>query len=1569
MTTINVENFDQETLRKIYVNLPSHQDWDEECQVCRLPQMLHVDADGKKKDGSCKYTKESKAVHREKWFLFREKMTTVQKWHIDRLMKQSNTKEGNQPNTERMFEVFERNMARVIENVVNNSTENNKVLVNTIVKGQKLGPTKLMKPAKVPSWSSGMKLTAYKKAIEVWMENNKDLPEAARYQEVIESLKVNKEIDGLAVYIGGYVVDILDTVEKQTVKNLIDALDRQYGRTRLEELEELMKDWIQFNSNEHVNEEQYLFAQEKLIARQNEHGVTLAEWNTIWMMYAAKQRKGIEEHQLDQLRKVIVDAQKQNETEQHVVVDAQKDFIRKYRELKIEYKRDTQVPTVEANFMKESRSRQRNRIQRDRDGSEFYQDRKYRADSRGRPYYRRYYRRDNNRSFSRGMRSVSRRRSTSPHKRNGSRSSSRSRSKSQTRKYKNCIACKCQGCEKMRKNAKELNVNWCDAEEFTINEDILVNFTEEQKQVMILDLGAPISLAGKAWVTQYLKDHELGLEDLKSWDCRQGIRFGPGKQHISTKMVELPVLVRRLDGKEEVLKVFTYLVDAKIQFLCGRRELQEKWSSRIDTKNNILETEINGEKKNFRMVRTSGNHLALEIETNNLEVEQTLFTSKDEEVNTLQGIRRVHEVNNHKSEGQLIKHYKNANMIGPDTTRLIKQVVKECKTCQQFGKSLAKPKTALPHSSTFNQVVTLDLKQFGEKYVLWCVDSFTRFVQGKLISNKQAETIIDAINECWNLPFGIPTIGYYADNGTEFRNVKMDELVSKLGISITYGPAHSPWSNGINERNHASCDITIKKLMEDRKIGLTDILVKTAAWTHNTNINRAGHTPLELVTGKAVTLPGLTMGNEATESLTDAEAVNRILETMHKVTSEFREAETKRKLKDCQGIRVRNYQNQEEYTAGDKVWYQYKNGNAWLGPAQVIYQQGSTVFIHGNGDVRKIAVCKVKPYVLEERTQKEPTGSEIEQSPELEKSPEVQESPEVEESPEVIEEVQDENEIRRDLQNDTVGAKYLQVEKSVYFMDYEVFSVEVPVKEHGKPEIIQAKNNEVENLKTYETFEEILDEGQTTIGSRWVITEKQKHDGQKQDYKARLVAQGFKEIDQPQSDSPTAAKESFKLLLALSANFGFKIVSMDIRAAFLQAKTLEREVFVRPPRDIEKPGIIWKLLKPLYGLDDASRKFYFKVKETLKAMGLKTLPGDEAVYYEHKDGKLVGLILSHVDDFTIAGSPEFVKRIVVGIKEKFTVSKVDENNFRFTGLDVKTNNGKIEVSMEDYADSIEEIKEIRIAKRDEKLTKAELKEYRKYTGKISWLAQGTRPDLSYSTLNLAKKNNNAVISDLRNVNRVVEKIKNEKNKIVYGKIGDREDLQVVGIVDASYKNEDKSVAGMMIALTNASMTKASPLMWKAKQIDRVCHSSKDAETLAMTKMIDELVYMARHVEILLYGEYRKRMSVRIITDSEPTLESIASTKQIERKALRMTVQEMKEMLRNGNISSYQWVSTKNIWADGLTKEMSMTEGMRKLLQEGRCDMVTKDINKVICKDEEIKMLNMRNRRKMDPENC
>ena len=133
----------------------------------------------------------------------------------------------------------------------------------------------------------------------------------------------------------------------------------------------------------------------------------------------------------------------------------------------------------------------------------------------------------------------------------------------------------------------------------------------------------------------------------------------------------------------------------------------------------------------------------------------------------------------------------------------------------------------------------------------------------------------------------------------------------------------------------------------------------------------------------------------------------------------------------------------------------------------------------------------------------------------------------------------------------------------------------------------------------------------------------------------------------------------------------------------------------------------------------------------------------------------------------------------------------------------------------------------------------------------------------------------------------------------------------------------------------------------------------------MSKLLDEVVYIVQQLEILLFGDCRKRMPVRIMTDSEPTLESIAITKQIERKGLIMTVQEMKEKLMEGEIRSYQWLSMKEMSADGLTKEMEMAEGLRNLLKEGKCKIAGQEINKVVCQNEEIRMLNIRNRKKKE----
>ena len=125
------------------------------------------------------------------------------------------------------------------------------------------------------------------------------------------------------------------------------------------------------------------------------------------------------------------------------------------------------------------------------------------------------------------MRSMSRERSKSSNNRNRrrterGRSNERRGTSRNSNKQHTCIACTCDNCERMRKTANDLNVNWC--EEY--NEEILVNFTEKGKQVMILDLGAPVSLAGKEWIKQYLKDHGVELKDLKSFECHQTFKFG-----------------------------------------------------------------------------------------------------------------------------------------------------------------------------------------------------------------------------------------------------------------------------------------------------------------------------------------------------------------------------------------------------------------------------------------------------------------------------------------------------------------------------------------------------------------------------------------------------------------------------------------------------------------------------------------------------------------------------------------------------------------------------------------------------------------------------------------------------------------------------------------------------------------------------------------------------------------------------------------------------------------------------------------------------------------------------------
>ena len=106
----------------------------------------------------------------------------------------------------------------------------------------------------------------------------------------------------------------------------------------------------------------------------------------------------------------------------------------------------------------------------------------------------------------------------------------------------------------------------------------------------------------------------------------------------------------------------------------------------------------------------------------------------------------------------------------------------------------------------------------------------------------------------------------------------------------------------------------------------------------------------------------------------------------------------------------------------------------------------------------------------------------------------------------------------------------------------------------------------------------------------------------------------------------------------------------DVRSAFLQSDIIDRDVFIKPPPQRKKDGIIWKLRKPSYGLKDASKKWFETTRKTLLELGMMQCLRDCCLFYYHKNGSLSGILVFHVDDFLSSGNEDFQKDIILLLK-------------------------------------------------------------------------------------------------------------------------------------------------------------------------------------------------------------------------------------------------------------------------------------------------------------------------------
>ena len=117
------------------------------------------------------------------------------------------------------------------------------------------------------------------------------------------------------------------------------------------------------------------------------------------------------------------------------------------------------------------------------------------------------------------------------------------------------------------------------------------------------------------------------------------------------------------------------------------------------------------------------------------------------------------------------------------------------------------------------------------------------------------------------------------------------------------------------------------------------------------------------------------------------------------------------------------------------------------------------------------------------------------------------------------------------------------------------------------------------------------------IGTKWIFKNKQDEFGVVTRNKARLVAQGYYQvegIDFDETCALVARLESIRILLAYASHHNFKLQLMDVKIAFLNGP-LKELVYVKQPPGFEHPNFpnhVYKLNKALYGLKKAPRAWY-----------------------------------------------------------------------------------------------------------------------------------------------------------------------------------------------------------------------------------------------------------------------------------------------------------------------------------------------------------------------------------------
>ncbi|KAL8115369.1 hypothetical protein AgCh_022017 [Apium graveolens] len=270
-----------------------------------------------------------------------------------------------------------------------------------------------------------------------------------------------------------------------------------------------------------------------------------------------------------------------------------------------------------------------------------------------------------------------------------------------------------------------------------------------------------------------------------------------------------------------------------------------------------------------------------------------------------------------------------------------------------------------------------------------------------------------------------------------------------------------------------------------------------------------------------------------------------------------------------------------------------------------------------------------------------------------------------------------------------------------------------------------AMKSEMESMYTNQVWTLVkAPEGVKPIGCKWVYKRKIGIDGQVETYKARLVAKGFKQrqwIDFDETFSPVALLKSIRILLAIAAYYDYEIWKMDVKTAFLN-RELEEELYMTHQEGFLSKGnehLVCKLLRTIYGLRQASRRWNIHYDETIKEFGfIKNI--DETCVYKKVSGSAITFLVLYVDDILLIGNDiPMLQSVKVWLSKNFTMKDLGEASY-ILGMKIYRDRSRrmIDITQGTYIQKV--------------LKRFSMENSKRAIRSIMYAMLCTRPDVAYS---------------------------------------------------------------------------------------------------------------------------------------------------------------------------------------------------------------------------------------------